>query len=147
MAEPSPGLTRAKPSWLQAWHIRDETLTRALPGWFATQPPGTAMPAAHWGDGTTSSLRCTAFRAGGRREAVPATSTPKVTAKAMPGRLRSYISDHAIAPAKQHPRGECRRPVILHLCARRPLLHHESGPVTEEHYTDTAVVSPITSSP
>ncbi len=30
MAESSPGLTYAKLSWLQAWHIRDETYSAAL---------------------------------------------------------------------------------------------------------------------
>ncbi|HAY2774751.1 TPA: transposase, partial [Escherichia coli] len=31
MAESSPGLTYAKLSWLQAWHIRDETYSGSVP--------------------------------------------------------------------------------------------------------------------
>ncbi len=51
MAESSPGLTYAKLSWLQAWHIRDETYSAALAELVNHQYRHAF--AAHWGDGTT----------------------------------------------------------------------------------------------
>ncbi|MBN0154468.1 Tn3 family transposase, partial [Pseudomonas aeruginosa] len=66
MAESSPGLTYAKLSWLQAWHIRDETYSAALAELVNHQYRHTF--AAHWGDGTTSSSDGQRFRAGGRGE-------------------------------------------------------------------------------
>ena len=89
MAESSPGLTYAKLSWLQAWHIRDETYSAAWPSW-STTSIATAF-AAHWGDGTTSSSDGQRFRAGGRGE-----STGHVNPKygSEPGRLfYTHISD------------------------------------------------------
>lgn len=66
MAESSPGLTYAKLSWLQAWHIRDETYSAALAELVNHQYRHAF--AAHWGDGTTSSSDGQRFRAGGRGE-------------------------------------------------------------------------------
>ena len=66
MAESSPGLTYAKLSWLQAWHIRDETYSAALAELVNHQYQHAF--AAHWGDGTTSSSDGQRFRAGGRGE-------------------------------------------------------------------------------
>lgn len=53
MAESCPGTTHAKLSWLQAWHVRDETYSAALAVLINAQ---TARPLAqYWGDGTTAS--------------------------------------------------------------------------------------------
>ncbi|MHB5853413.1 Tn3 family transposase, partial [Klebsiella pneumoniae] len=89
MAESSPGLTYAKLSWLQAWHIRDETYSAALAELVNHQYRHAF--AAHWGDGTTSSSDGQRFRAGGRGE-----STGHVNPKygSEPGRLfYTHISD------------------------------------------------------
>jgi hypothetical protein len=53
-------------SWLSAWHIRDETYSKALAGIvnYHRRPP----LATHWGEGTTSSPDGQRFRAGGRGE-------------------------------------------------------------------------------
>ncbi|WP_142244889.1 Tn3 family transposase, partial [Klebsiella pneumoniae] len=88
-AESSPGLTYAKLSWLQAWHIRDETYSAALAELVNHQYRHAF--AAHWGDGTTSSSDGQRFRAGGRGE-----STGHVNPKygSEPGRLfYTHISD------------------------------------------------------
>jgi TnpA family transposase len=53
MAEACPGTSIAQLSWLSAWHIRDETYSKALArvvNYQHRQPF-----AAHWGEGTTSS--------------------------------------------------------------------------------------------
>ncbi|WP_407244511.1 Tn3 family transposase [Klebsiella pneumoniae] len=77
MAESSPGLTYAKLSWLQAWHIRDETYSAALAELVNHQYRHAF--AAHWGDGTTSSSDGQRFRAGGGARA-PGTSTRSTVA-------------------------------------------------------------------
>ena len=52
MAESCPGTTYAKLSWLQAWHISDETYSTALAELVNAQ---FRQPfAGNWGDGTTS---------------------------------------------------------------------------------------------
>ena len=66
MAESSPGITYAKLSWLQAWHIRDETYSAGLADLVNAQFRHTF--AENWGDGTTSSSDGQRFRAGGRAE-------------------------------------------------------------------------------
>jgi TnpA family transposase len=64
MAESCPGTTYAKLTWLQAWHIRDETYSGGLAELVNAQ---FRHPfAAHWGDGTTSSSDGQNFKAGGR---------------------------------------------------------------------------------
>jgi len=89
MAESCPGTTHAKLSWLQAWHIRDETYGAALAELVNTQ---LRQPlAAHWGDGSTSSSDGQRFRAGGRAQ-----STGHVNPKygTEPGRMfYTHISD------------------------------------------------------
>ena len=66
MAESCPGTTYAKLSWLQAWHIRDETYSAALAELVNAQ---FRQPfAGNWGDGTTSSSDGQRFRAGGKAE-------------------------------------------------------------------------------
>jgi hypothetical protein len=65
MAESSPGATYAKLSWLQAWHIRDETYSAGLADLVNAQfRHGFA---ANWGDGTTSSSDGQRFRVSDRR--------------------------------------------------------------------------------
>ena len=89
MAESCPGITYAKLSWLQAWHIRDETYSAALAKLVNAQF-GQSF-AENWGDGTTSSSDGQRFRAGGRAE-----STGHVNPKygSEPGRLfYTHISD------------------------------------------------------
>lgn len=64
MAESCPGTTYAKLTWLQAWHIRDETYSAGLGSLVnahSRQPFAT-----YWGDGTTSSSDGQNFKAGGR---------------------------------------------------------------------------------
>ncbi|MEI6999702.1 Tn3 family transposase, partial [Klebsiella pneumoniae] len=62
MAESCPGTTYAKLSWLQAWHIRDETYSTALAELVNAQ---FRQPfAGNWGDGTTSSSDGQNFRTG-----------------------------------------------------------------------------------
>jgi hypothetical protein len=64
MAESCPGTTYATLSWLQAWHLRDETYAAALAELINAQ---FRHPfAAWWGDGTTSSSDGQHFKAGGR---------------------------------------------------------------------------------
>ena len=63
MAESCPGATYAKLSWLQAWHIRDETYNAALSNLVNAQ---FQQPfSGHWGDGTTSSSDGQNFKVGG----------------------------------------------------------------------------------
>ena len=64
MAESCPGTTYAKLTWLQAWHIRDETYSAALAELVNAQ---FRQPyAAWWGYGTKSSSDGQNFKAGGR---------------------------------------------------------------------------------
>jgi TnpA family transposase len=63
MAESCPGATYSKLSWLQAWHIRDETYSAGLADLVNAQ---LRHPfAANWGDGTTSSSDGQRYRASG----------------------------------------------------------------------------------
>ncbi len=130
MAESSPGLTYAKLSRLQAWHIRDETYSAALAELVNHQYRHAF--AAHWGDGTTSSSDGQRFRAGGRGE-----STGHVNPKygSEPGRLfYTHISDQ-YAPFSTRVVNVGVRDSTYVLDG---LLYHESDLRIEEHYTDTA---------
>ncbi len=129
MAESSPGLTYAKLSWLQAWHIRDETYSaalaelvnhqyrHALPPTGATarpHPPMAALPRG-W----------------------PGESTGHVNPKygSEPGRLfYTHISDQ-YAPFSTRVVNVGVRDSTYVLDG---LLYHESDLRIEEHYTDTA---------
>jgi TnpA family transposase len=129
MAEACPGTTYAKLSWLQAWHIRDETYSQALAELVNAQ---FAHPfAAHWGDGSTSSSDGQRFRAGGRAE-----STGHINPKygAEPGRMfYTHISDQ-YAPFHANLVNVGVRDSTYVLDG---LLYHESDLRIEEHYTDT----------
>ncbi len=78
MAESSPGLTYAKLSRLQAWHIRDETYSAALAELVNHQYRHAF--AAHWGDGTTSSSDGTSASARVAGARAPGTSTRSTVA-------------------------------------------------------------------
>lgn len=130
MAESCPGSTPAKLSWLQAWHIRDDTYSLALAELVNAQ---LRHPfAAHWGDGTTSSSDGQRFRAGGRAE-----STGHINPKygAEPGRLfYTHVSDQ-YAPFSSQVINVGVRDATYVLDG---LLYHESDLRIAEHYTDTA---------
>ncbi|EEE07280.1 Tn3 family transposase [Burkholderia multivorans] len=129
MAEACPGTTYSKLSWLQAWHIRDETYSQALAELVNAQY---VHPfATHWGDGTTSSSDGQRFRAGGRAE-----STGHINPKygAEPGRMfYTHISDQ-YAPFHQNLVNVGVRDSTYVLDG---LLYHESDLHIKEHYTDT----------
>ena len=130
MAECCPGLTYAKLSWSQAWHIRDETYSAALAELVNAQ---LRHPfAARWGDGTTSSSDGHRFKVGNRAE-----STGHINPKygAEPGRtFYTHVSDqYAPFSAKVINVGVRDSTYVLD-----GLLYHESDLRIEEHYTDTA---------
>lgn len=130
MVESCPGTTYAKLSWLQAWHIRDETYSAALSELVNAQ---SQQPfAAHWGDGTTSSSDGQRFRVGGRAE-----STGHINPKygSEPGRtFYTHISDqYSPFHLKLINVGIRDSTYVLD-----GLMYHESDLRIEEHYTDTA---------
>ena len=130
MAESSPGASYSKLSWLQAWHIRDETYSAGLADLVNAQI-GHAF-AGNWGDGTTSSSDGQRFRAGGRAE-----STGHINPKygAEPGKMiYTHIADnYAPFSTKMVNVGMRDSTYVLD-----GLLYHESDLRIEEHYTDTA---------
>jgi TnpA family transposase len=130
MAESCPEVTYSKLSWLQAWHIRDETYSSALATLVNAQLNQSF--AENWGDGTTASSDGQRFRAGGRAE-----STGHINPKygSEPGRLfYTHISDqYAPFSSKLVNVGVRESTYVLD-----GLLYHESDLRIEEHYTDTA---------
>ena len=129
MAESCPGTTYAKLTWLQAWHIRDETYSAlaALVNAQFCQPF-----AAYWGDGTTSSSDGQHFKAGGRGQ-----FTGQVNLKygQEPGvQFYTHLSDQ-YAPFHTKVINATVRDATHVLDG---LLYHESDLRIEEHYTDTA---------
>ena len=130
MAECCPGLTYAKLSWLQAWHIRDKTYSTALAELVNAQ---FRHPfAARWGDGTTSSSDGQCFKVGGRAE-----STGHVNPKygtELGRTFYTHVSDqYAPFSTKVINVGVRDSTYVLD-----GLLYHESDLRIEEHYTDTA---------
>jgi TnpA family transposase len=130
MAESCPGATYSKLSWLQAWHIRDETYSAGLADLVNAQ---LRHPfATNWGDGSTSSSDGQRFRAGGRAE-----STGHINPKygAEPGKMvYTHIADnYAPFSTKMVNVGVRDSTYVLD-----GLLYHESDLRIEEHYTDTA---------
>ena len=130
MAESSPGLTYDKLSWLQAWHIRDETYSAGLADLVNAQFHHNF--ANNWGDGTTSSSDGQRFRASSKAQ-----STGHVNPKygSEPGRtFYTHISDqYAPFSTKVVNVGIRDSTYVLD-----GLLYHESDLRIEEHYTDTA---------
>jgi TnpA family transposase len=130
MAESSPGLTYDKLSWLQAWHIRDETYSAGLADLVNAQFHHNF--ANNWGDGTTSSSDGQRFRASSKAQ-----STGHVNPKygSEPGRMfYTHISDQ-YAPFSTRVVNVGIRDSTYVLDG---LLYHESDLRIEEHYTDTA---------
>ena len=130
MAESCPGSTYAKLSWLQAWHIRDDTYSSALAELVNAQ---FRQPFSdNWGDGTTSSSDGQRFKTGGKAE-----STGHINPKygAEPGKLfYTHISDQYAPFSSQVVNVGVRDSTYV----LDGLLHHESDLRIEEHYTDTA---------
>jgi TnpA family transposase len=129
MAESCPGTSLAKLSWLVAWHIRDETYSKALAEIVNHQH---RVPlAAHWGEGTTSSSDGQRYRAGGHGEAAGQVNPkygndPGVT-------FYTHVSDQ-YAPFHTKVINAAVRDATHVLDG---LLYHESELRIEEHYTDT----------
>ncbi|MHB8455980.1 MAG: Tn3 family transposase [Acidiferrobacterales bacterium] len=130
MAESCPGTTYAKLTWLQAWHIRDETYSAGLAELINAQ---FRQPfAAYWGDGTTSSSDGQNFKVGGRGQ-----FAGQVNLKygQEPGvQFYTHISDQ-YAPFHTKVINATVRDATHVLDG---LLYHESDLRIEEHYTDTA---------
>jgi TnpA family transposase len=130
MAESCPGATYAKLSWLQAWHIRDETYSAALAEVVNAQSQ--QLFSTRWGDGTTSSSDGQWFRAGGTGQAAGHFNAkygnePGVT-------FYTHISDQ-YAPFHTKVINAAVRDATHVLDG---LLYHESDLHIKEHYTDTA---------
>ena len=130
MAEACPGTSLAKLSWLVAWHIRDETYSKALAELVNHQH---RIPfAKYWGEGTTSSSDGQRYRAGGHGG-----SAGQVNARYgnEPGVLfYTHVSDQ-YAPFHTKVINATVRDATHVLDG---LLYHESDLRIEEHYTDTA---------
>lgn len=130
MTESCPGTTYAKLTWLQAWHIRDETYSAGLAELVNTQFRQSF--AAYWGDGTTSSSNGQNFKAGGHGQ-----HAGQVNLKygQEPGvQFYTHISDQ-YAPFHTKVINATVRDATHVLDG---LLYHESDLRIEEHYTDTA---------
>lgn len=130
MAESCPGMTYKKLSWLQAWHIRDETYSAALSELVNAQFHHAF--ASNWGNGTTSSSDGQRFRVGGKAES-SGHINPKYGSE--PGKLfYTHISDQYTPFSSK----------VINVGVRDStyvldgLLYHESDLKIEEHYTDTA---------
>lgn len=130
MAEACPGATYAKLSWLQAWHVRDETYSAALAELVNAQLHHPF--AAWWGDGTTSSSDGQRFKAGGSAEAAGHIN-PKYGSDSGV-QFYTHISDQ-YAPFHTKVINVGVRDATYVLDG---LLYHESDLRIEEHYTDTA---------
>src|SRR6516165_3116816 len=130
MAEACPGTTFHKLDNLRAWHVRDETYSKALAEIVNYQH---RLPfATHWGAGTTSSSDGQYFHVGGRGE-----HAGQVNARygSGPGVIfYTHLSDR-YAPFHTKVINATVRDATHVLDG---LLHHESDLKIEEHYTDTA---------
>ena len=130
MAESCPDATYAKLTWLQAWHIRDETYGSALAELVNVQ---SRHPfSENWGEGTTSSSDGQWFKVGGHAEA-RGNVNPKYGSE--PGlTFYTHVSDQ-YAPFHTNVVNVPLRDATYVLDG---LLYHESDLRIEEHYTDTA---------
>jgi TnpA family transposase len=130
MAEACAGATFARLSWLAAWHIRDETYSKALAEIVNYQ---CRLPfASHWGAGITSSSDGQRFRAGGRGEAAGQVNLRYGTDPSV--LFYTHLSDQ-YAPYHTKVINATVRDATHVLDG---LLYHESDLKIEEHYTDTA---------
>lgn len=130
MAESCPGTTYAKLSWLQAWHIRDETYSSALGELINAQ---FYHPfASNWGEGKTSSSDGQRFKTSSYAEE-KGNINPKYGSD--PGvQFYTHISDQ-YAPFHTKVINVGVRDATYVLDG---LLYHESDLKIEEHYTDTS---------
>jgi len=130
MAEACPGTTYAKLSWLQAWHIRDDTYSRALAQLVNAQLKHPF--ATHWGNSTTSSSDGQGYKVGGHARD-GGNINPKFGSDP---RIQFYthISDQ-YAPFHTKVINVGVRDATYVLDG---LLYHESDIRIEEHYTDTS---------
>jgi len=130
MTDSCPGTTYAKLSWLQAWHIRDETYSAALAELTNSQfyHPFTS----NWGEGTTSSSDGQRFKTAGH-SGDRGNINPKYGSD--PGvQFYTHISDQ-YAPFHTKVINVGVRDATYVLDG---LLYHESDIRIEEHYTDTS---------
>jgi TnpA family transposase len=130
MTDSCPGITYSKLSWLQAWHIRDETYSAALVE--MTNAQFHHPFASNWGDGTTSSSDGQRFKTTGHA-GERGNINPKYGSD--PGvQFYTHISDQY---APFHTK-------VINIGVRDAtyvldgLLYHESDIRIEEHYTDTS---------
>jgi TnpA family transposase len=130
MAESCPGVTPAKLSWLQSWHLREETYSAALAEIVNAQSHHPF--AAGWGAGNTSSSDGQRFQMGRHGKAAGEVNLKYGTE---PGAVfYTHLSDQ-YAPFHIQ---------VIHATARDAtyvldgLLDHEADLQIEEHYTDTA---------
>ncbi|REC40944.1 Tn3 family transposase [Chryseobacterium sp. 5_R23647] len=130
MSEASPGTSYAKLSWLQAWHIRDETYSSALAEIINVQ---SAHPFSfYWGEGKTSSSDGQRFATGSYAQRT-GNINPKYGSS--PGvQFYTHISDQ-YAPFHTKVINVGVRDATYVLDG---LLYHESDVQIEEHYTDTS---------
>lgn len=130
MAESCPDATYAKLTWLQAWHIRDETYAAALAE--LTNAQFRQPFAAYWGEGTTSSSDGQNFKAGGQAQFA---GHVNLKYGQEPGvQFYIHISDQ-YAPFHTKVINATVRDATHVLDG---LLYHESDLRIAEHYTDTA---------
>jgi TnpA family transposase len=130
MAESCPGVTYAKLSWLQAWHVREKTYRAALAELVNAQARHPF--AAWWGDCTTSSSDGQRFRAGGRGEAAGEVNARYGNDAGV--LFYTHVSDQ-YAPFPTQVINATVRDATYVLDG---LLYHEADLKIEEHYTDTA---------
>ena len=130
MTDSCPGITYSKLSWLQAWHIRDETYSAALVE--LTNAQFYHPFASNWGDGTTSSSDGQRFKTTGHA-GERGNINPKYGSD--PGvQFYTHISDQ-YAPFHTKVINVGVRDATYVLDG---LLYHESDIRIEEHYTDTS---------
>ena len=130
MAEATPGTTYSKLSWLQAWHIRDETYSAGLSVLVNTQLKHPF--ATNWGEGKTSSSDGQEFKSGGHVKKMGSVN-PKHGSE--PGRqYYTHLNDQYIPFYTKVINSGVRDATYV----LDGLLYHESDLRIEEHYTDTS---------
>jgi TnpA family transposase len=130
MAEACPEASYSKLSWLAAWHIRNETYTKALAELVNAQHQQPLSQA--WGEGNTSSSDGQRFRAGGWGESGGQVNLRYGTDPSV--MVYTHVSDR-YAPFYSQVINATARDATYVLDG---LLYHESDLRIEEHYTDTA---------
>ena len=130
MAEACPEASYSKLSWLAAWHIRNETYTKALAELVNAQHQQPLSQA--WGEGNTSSSDGQRLRAGGWGESGGQVNLRYGTDPSV--MVYTHVSDR-YAPFYSQVINATARDATYVLDG---LLYHESDLRIEEHYTDTA---------